>query len=387
MVRRCPNGTPIRWPLGDIHVEISLDDAPEGVDPGDARRAAEDAFAAYAAALAPMSSGVALDVKAGKRGVSRKDDVASVTWVHEGWDDDYDPDALALTLTSYDTDTGRIEDADIVINAGSRWSTGGDCANSYDLQDVLAHEAGHLFGLGHDSGDRDATMFPSAGFCEVKKRDLAQGDLDGLKLLYVETEPPAGGCQAAPGAVGGASAWLVALALAFAVRRRRAAVLLIVVAFAAPAGATTLRKLDLDAAGKSAVIAVRGKVGSQTVRRAGARIYTDVDIVVAECLKGACGAAVTVRQLGGEIDGEGLSVEGAAQLPAGSEVVILLRARRDGTFSPVGMSQGVYQVDRETRELVRDTRGVTFAEGGEGRVERIRLEDVKRALARTRGAD
>jgi hypothetical protein len=385
-VRRSSSGDPLRWAEGDIVVELALGDAPSGVDAGEAARAAEGAFRTYTDALGPMQSrvGVAMSSReSGRSRASASDHVATVLWQHDGWEDDFDPDALAVTVTTYDPHSGRIDDADIVINATQSWAAGDDCSRAYDLQGVLAHEVGHLFGLAHDPDDRDATMYPSAGVCETKKRDLADSDLEGLEFLYINTEPPPPlACQAAPGSRpsrGAAVLAIAAVALALALRRRLPLVAAgAVLAFAAPAHATTIKKLELQAAGKAAGVALRGTVKATAARRIGDRIYTDVEIAVVECMKGRCGAQVTVRQLGGELDGEGITVAGTAEMRAGSEVVLLLRPRRDGTFAPVGMSQGVFHVQRAA--LVRDTRGLSFAEGGEGKVERVRLDDVRRAL-------
>jgi hypothetical protein len=387
-VRQSGSGNPLRWPLGPIDVEIALDAVPEGVDAGDAARAAELAFEEYRTALSPMQTGIELDVRRGDRAaVSAGDRIATVTWVVEGWDDDYDPEALAITVTSYDPTSGRIQDADIVINRDHHWSAGEGCSMAYDLQGVLAHEVGHLFGLGHDTEDDEATMFPSAGPCETKKRDLAASDLEGLHFLYVESmsPPPPLACNAVPGGRGGAGALLfVAGALAVALRRRAVAVAALVLALAAPAGATTIRSVGLQAAGKAATVVARGVVRGVEVRLVGDRIYTDAEIAVLECVKGRCGASLVVRQLGGELDGEGVTVAGSARLDAGAEVVLMLRPRRDGAWAPVGMAQGVYRVERDAagapKALVRDTRelilvGETGAE--RGAIEKLRYEALR----------
>jgi hypothetical protein len=388
-VRKSTSGSPLRWPQGAIPVELALDGAPEGVDADAAAVAAERAFETFSQALTPMEAGVDLDVQRSRGGsrVSTGDHLATVTWVAEGWDDDYDPEALAVTVTSYDPANGRIQDADIVINRDHRWNAGEGCESAYDLEGVLAHEVGHLFGLGHEPGDQEATMFPSAGVCEVKKRDLAETDLEGLRFLYLESAPPPPlACNAVPGGRGGAGAVLLVLGvLGFALRRRAvivAATLLLVVT---PAQATTVRSLGLEAAGKTAAVVARGTVRSVEVRRVGDRVYTDAQLGVLECVKGRCGASLVIRQLGGELDGEGVVVAGNADLVAGSEVVVMLRARRDGTFAPVGMAQGVFRVERDAagtpRALVRDTRDlVLVGDGGEVRsgVERLRYEELRK---------
>jgi hypothetical protein len=321
--------------------------------------------------------------------VSAGDRVATVLWVKDGWDDDYDPNALAVTITTYDTSSGRIEDADIVVNAEFPWTALDDCDGAYDLQSVLTHEVGHLFGLGHDSVDPEATMYPSAGVCETKKRDLGPSDIDGLSYLYVEVEPPPPlACNVVSGGAPLSSAvWWVLGFFGVAWRRRLATAFLMVAGLVVPARATTVRKLGLEAAGKGANVVARGTVREKNVRRVNGRTYTDAEIVVAECLKGSCGTRLVVRQLGGELEGEGTTVVGSADLTVGGEVVVMLRPRKDGTFAPVGMALGVFRVERDARgeaqALVRDLSGLELVGEGAAVSERVRPEDLRRALLDT----
>jgi hypothetical protein len=391
-VRKSSTGAPLRWPEGEIGVRLALEDPPSGVSASAATEAGARAFDAYMDVIAPMSPSVTVAMRAGttKAPVTAADGTTTVTWVNEGWDDDYDPNALAITITTYDTTSGSIQDADIVVNARFPWTAVDDCDTAYDLQSVLTHEVGHLFGLGHDAEDPDATMYPSAGVCETKKRDLAASDLAGLTFLYVEVAPPQPlACSVLPGGRPLLDAvWWVLGFLGVAWRRRAATALLFLVGLVAPARATTVKRLGLEAAGKGARVVARGTVRALTARRVNGKLYTDAELVVAECLKGACGAALTIRQLGGEVDGEGVSVLGNAELPVGGEVVVLLRARRDGTYAPMGMAQGVFRVERDARgraqALVRDLSGLELV-GEDGprkpAVERVRPEDLSRALA------
>src|SRR5262249_2731822 len=133
-----------------------------------------------------------------------------------------------------------------------------------------------------------------------------------------------------------------------------------------PAGATTVRKLSLDELAGDAVVVVRGVVGGVGAQRVGGHIYTDATLAVSECLKGSCGHTLTVRQLGGELDGFGVHVEGSADLVPGSEVVLLLRRRLDGAYAPLGMAQGAFRVEREPAKgeiqtLVRGVSALRFA--------------------------
>jgi MYXO-CTERM domain-containing protein len=120
-----------------------------------------------------------------------------------------DPSLLALTLTHYSVQTGEIFDADILINAVQHsfqditdmTSCVAEIPSGkapYDLRNTLTHEMGHFSGLCHVAIP-DATMFASADPCEIKKRTLAQDDINGICFLYPRGQPartcspPAGG--------------------------------------------------------------------------------------------------------------------------------------------------------------------------------------------------
>ncbi len=121
---------------------------------------------------------------------------------------------LAITIGFSNPSTGEISEADIVINekhifasiamsdvlaAGSNIGTysspaqqesctgsilAGACDEQYDLENVLAHEVGHFFGLGEDYVDTRATMFSCTSACEIHKRDLNESDVDAINTLY-----------------------------------------------------------------------------------------------------------------------------------------------------------------------------------------------------------
>lgn len=63
------------------------------------------------------------------------------------------------------------------INPGSR-----SCSRAYDVESVMTHEWGHVFGLGHvsESGSRNLTMsFTINGPCQAAERSLGRGDVLG----------------------------------------------------------------------------------------------------------------------------------------------------------------------------------------------------------------
>jgi MYXO-CTERM domain-containing protein len=107
----------------------------------------------------------------------------------------YDAAKLAVTVVTYEMDTGRLLDADIVVNGKANFALlpeptpAGD--SSYDLAAVLTHEAGHVLGLGESSAGVDATMWPYAKPDDTDKRTLAEDDEDGAIESYMSAPPPA----------------------------------------------------------------------------------------------------------------------------------------------------------------------------------------------------
>ena len=112
----------------------------------------------------------------------------------------YEASKLAVTVVTYEMDTGRLLDADIVVNGGARYALLEEpvkprTISSYDLAAVLTHEAGHVLGLGESNDDQAATMWPYAKPDDVDKRTLAQDDEDGAVESYLSSPPEAaGGC-------------------------------------------------------------------------------------------------------------------------------------------------------------------------------------------------
>lgn len=119
----------------------------------------------------------------------------------------YPPRAFAVTVVFFNTSSGEILDADMLINdqlAGSG-SAGGPYANcpdtgceagnpgEADLANIVTHEAGHFIGIGHCNPEnpRDpndpcvvATMYAQADRSSVNKRTLAADDIDAVCTIY-----------------------------------------------------------------------------------------------------------------------------------------------------------------------------------------------------------
>jgi hypothetical protein len=155
--------------------------------------------------------------------------------------------ALAVTVLTYDEQTGEILDADIVVNgvyafavlAANARSSGASpvplegatsiCAGTFDLFHVVAHETGHALGLS-DVGDDDAVMYAYTTPGDAAYRAPASDDHAGIAAIYGSTSSRAG-CSSASIAgspAGAAGGWWAAVLLlgslsGWAARRRRAA--------------------------------------------------------------------------------------------------------------------------------------------------------------------
>ena len=95
----------------------------------------------------------------------------------------YGLDAMSLTNVMSSTTTGRILEADIIINPNAGFSTETVTpANLADFQAVATHEIGHLLGLDH-TPLASAVMFPlTAG--NSFARALTADDTIGVSTLY-----------------------------------------------------------------------------------------------------------------------------------------------------------------------------------------------------------
>jgi hypothetical protein len=121
-----------------------------------------------------------------------------------------------LGSTSYliDDTTGEILETDIFFNAAFQWSVAaaGE-SGKFDLESIILHETGHLFGLGHSAlgetelqsgGGRrviaaEAVMFPIAfSPGNIGDRTLRADDIAGLSEIY-----PQGGFSSEGGSVSG----------------------------------------------------------------------------------------------------------------------------------------------------------------------------------------
>ena len=95
---------------------------------------------------------------------------------------------LAATLTGYyvsQTGDDRIYDADVYTNTSIQFysSRESGCSSEYDIDGIMAHEVGHVIGIGH-SNVSGATMYPSVSACNTGNRSLAADDFAARDDLY-----------------------------------------------------------------------------------------------------------------------------------------------------------------------------------------------------------
>lgn len=123
--------------------------------------------------------------------------------------------ALAITVLTYDNASGRILDADVIVNGSYRFAVIAEAASAathdsppgtsahlsntdgishqedpqpldtvYDLHHVVAHELGHSLGMNDEMGRTDALMYRYSAPNDTTLRAPASDDIAGLAEIY-----------------------------------------------------------------------------------------------------------------------------------------------------------------------------------------------------------
>ena len=202
-INETEKGQVIRWTTTEVHtrVDASFSDMLVGGAAQAGLVIALDAWRGYEGVPAILM----VEGEAATPGYHRGQDSNTVHYLAD-WP--YEAEKLAVTVVTYEMNTGRLLDADILINGGAPFRLLSEreprVADAYDLAAVLTHEVGHMLGLGESEADPEATMWPYAHPGDTHQRTLAQDDEVAVVEAYsraVPDGPTVVGCSGA--SVGG----------------------------------------------------------------------------------------------------------------------------------------------------------------------------------------
>ena len=142
---------------------------------------------------------------------------------------------------------------------------------------------------------------------------------------------------------------------------------------AVPVFATTVQKMELPALVAGSDSIVQGRVESVEVRWENNLAYTYTSVTVDDPMKGFRRRAVLIKQLGGKVGNLNVSVSGMPQFKRGDQVIVFLKARKDGTFDVVGLNQGKYEIVNDT--AIANVSGLTLINEKTGRLEEAGFVD------------
>lgn len=147
---------------------------------------------------------------------------------------------------------------------------------------------------------------------------------------------------------------------------------------------------------KDAPTIARGRIGAATTdwgrEGEGRRIFTYWDFQVLETFKGKVeptqAGQIRIREMGGEKDGMGMQVAGAASFNTGEDVVVFLSERNsEGSHDVWGMMMGKYDVQKSADgEEVLSGPGISgeghdHGHGDAGAASKWTLESLRRLIA------
>jgi hypothetical protein len=187
----------IRWPAGSMPVSYYVNTSGSGTS-------SNTAVSAVCASLSTWdnaSSGITFyynGTTVSIAGVSDSTNVISWADITKSY-----PGAIAVTFIWYYRWSKTIYEVDTVMNSGPgfAWSytepqisdaspyadpeNSGD-AGSYDIRNIMTHEAGHWLMLGdlYNSKDSFLTMYGYGSTGEIKKDTLGRGDIMGITKAY-----------------------------------------------------------------------------------------------------------------------------------------------------------------------------------------------------------
>lgn len=356
-VKRTRGGARVHWDEREIELGLHA-----------SLRAREDGARAASEAIAAWSGRVgAPTMKATDRAPDAPglDGANGIFFMKDG----YEPAgrALAITILTYDSKTGAIVDADVVVNGrydlsvlphdpqaprgasalgGSTTAAALRGRERYDLVHVLAHESGHTLGMDDEDDEPTALMYRYSAPNDTSVREPGADDIAGLSEVYgasLSAEGAACEGRVSPRAPDrGAARWGAALALAavtFALLRRRgrardaATACVFLMAIGLPAPTPSAR--GATARGGTTL----ARVTRVDTRSVGALFQSVIEVEREDCGASSC-APVRIVEWGGERDGLVMDV-GGRYVPRAWERVGLATAEAPlPTRHPLGARHG-----------------------------------------------
>jgi hypothetical protein len=225
-LKTADDGSHVRW---HTDIDVVIDKSFSDLAGNNVFGAAVNAWRATGALLPSISTMPGSNRQVGYKPSGGNENV--VLYAPNGWPNA--KGALGITVLTYQDGTGRIIDADLLLNGGGRFfavlerdESQGDATaidgtgvttkspegqpttGRFDIQSVVTHELGHFFGLGEDYDDPKATMYATTRAGEIHKRVVTKNEGSILTALYDEAMPvrsATGGCGRAQLARGRAS--------------------------------------------------------------------------------------------------------------------------------------------------------------------------------------
>lgn len=124
--------------------------------------------------------------------------------------------------------------------------------------------------------------------------------------------------------------------------------LTIFAALAFPLLGTTLEKLTFDEMTAKSTQIVRGRIALASVQQHGAIYYSHYKVQVSEQYKGPAAKTIDVVLPGGTIGRSQQTFSGVPTFPTDTDLVLFLWTSKTGLTHIIGLSQGVFQVSKDS---------------------------------------